>query len=202
MSNVLVSVIIPVYNRERFINKSIRSILDQSLNKEQYEVIVVDDGSKDGTSQILNNYSDRIKILTNNKNYGLPYSLNRGIKKSKGRFIIRLDSDDYVNKEYLYILSLHLLLNDDIDAVSCDYLVVDEKDKVIKKNQFKEDPIGCCLMFRMEHLIEIGLYNEDYLIHEDKEILKRFNNKFKIYNCPLPLYRYMMHSTNLTKTKK
>ena len=80
MSNVLVSVIIPVYNRERFINKSIRSILDQSLNKEQYEVIVVDDGSKDGTSQILNNYSDRIKILTNNKNYGLPYSLNRGIR--------------------------------------------------------------------------------------------------------------------------
>ena len=132
----------------------------------------------------------------------LSFSLNRGIENSKGRFIVRLDSDDYVNKEYLYILSLHLLLNDDIDAVSCDYLVVDEKDKVIKKNQFKEDPIGCCLMFRMEHLIEIGLYNEDYLIHEDKEILKRFNNKFKIYNCPLTLYRYMMHSTNLTKTKK
>ena len=79
MSNVLVSVIIPVFNRERFINKSIRSILDQSLNKDQYEVIVVDDGSNDGTNQILNNYSDRIKILQQKKLWSA-ICLNRGIK--------------------------------------------------------------------------------------------------------------------------
>ena len=202
MSNILVSVIIPVFNRENYINKCIRSILDQSLHRDKYEIIVVDDGSIDGTNQILNKYDDRINIIRNNKNYGLPYSLNIGIKKSKGRFVIRLDSDDYVNREYLNILSLHLLLNDEIDAVSCDYIVVDEKDKIIRYDKFSKNPIGCCLMFRMEHLIKIGLYNEEYLINEDKELFKRFTRKFNIYNCPLPLYRYLMHSNNLTKNHK
>ena len=201
MSNILVSVIIPVFNREKYINKCLRSILDQSLHRDKYEIIVVDDGSNDGTNQIINKYNDIVKIIKNKKNYGLPYSLNIGIKKCKGRFVVRLDSDDYVNKEYLNILSLHLLMNEEIDAVSCDYIIVDEKDTVIRNEKFNNKPIGCCLMFRMEQLIEIGLYNEDYLINEDKELLKRFNKKFKIYNCPLTLYRYMMHSDNLTKKK-
>ena len=81
MSNILVSVIIPVFNRENYINKCIRSILDQSLHRDKYEIIVVDDGSIDGTNQILKKYDDRINIIRNNKNYGLPYSLNIGIKK-------------------------------------------------------------------------------------------------------------------------
>ena len=95
------------------------------------------------------------------ENKGLPTALNRGIKKSKGRFIIRLDSDDYVHFEYLNILSLFMKMNSNVDAVSCDYLEVDDKEKIIDRHYYEENPIGCGVMFRIEQIIEIGLYNEE-----------------------------------------
>ena len=135
-----VSVIIPVYNQERFIGRCLRSILNQNLPKTDYDIIVINDGSKDNTAKILNAFGDEITVLENKKNKGLPYSINKGILKSKTRFIVRLDSDDYVNKNFLSILKIFLEDNKNIDAVSCDYYLVDDKekyylDKIVKQIQ-------------------------------------------------------------------
>ena len=128
-----ISVIIPAYNHEKYIGRCLRSVFDQSINEEDYEIIVINDGSKDNTKEIIGKFLNKIVYMENKINRGLPYSLNKGIKKAKGKYIVRLDSDDYVNRDFLLILYLFLNQNINFDAVSCDYIIVDDNEKVIKK---------------------------------------------------------------------
>ncbi len=168
------------------------------MNIEDFEIIVIDDGSTDDTKKILNAFKDDIKVITNNKNLGLPASLNIGIKESAGKYIVRVDSDDYVNKEFLKILHLFISYNKQFDAVACDYYLVDDEENFLKRIDSDESPIGCGIIFEKSHLLEIGLFNEKYLIHEEKELRERFSKKYKIVRLPLPLYRYRKHSNNMT----
>ena len=199
---VSISVIVPTYNRDLYIGRCIRSLLDQSLNRENYEIIVVNDGSKDNTATILKSYGNEITLVKNKSNKGLSFSLNKGIKKSKGRFIVRVDSDDYVNKEFLKYLQMYLLLNNEVKAVSCDYYLVDDKENTLEKKDSSSHPIGCGIMFRIESLIKIGLYDKNLKAHEDKDLRYRFLKKYKIHRLMLPLYRYRKHPNNMTKNKK
>ena len=198
----IISVIIPTYNNSEFLGRCLRSIINQNIEKKEYEIIVIDDGSTDQTKKVLNIYRDEIIILKNKVNKGLPYSINKGIKNSKGRFIVRLDSDDYVNINFLYILKIFLIENQDIDAVSCDYYLVDDKEKILTRNNCLKKPIGCGIMFRIQHLINLGLYDEKFLLHEDKDLRLRFLDKYNIFRVPLPLYRYRKHEKNITNNKK
>ena len=198
---VSISIIVPVYNRELYIGRCLRSLLDQSLERSKYEIIVIDDGSTDKTSTVLNAFKEEIKLIKNFKNKGLPFSLNKGIKNAKGRFVVRVDSDDYVNKEFLKFLEMYLLHNNDIQAVASDYYLVDDDENILKvKNSFK-NPIGCAIMFRIESLIDIGLYDKSFKIHEEKDLRIRFLKNHKMARLPIPLYRYRRHKTNITKKK-
>lgn len=198
-----ISVIIPCYNHEKFIGRCLRSILDQTLDKKNYEIIVIDDGSKDNSKKIIKNFESEIKLIKNKKNRGLPYSLNIGIRSSKAKYIVRLDSDDYVNKNFLYFLLEFIERNsDNFDAVCCDYIEVDDQEKIISRKNCIKDPIACGIIFKTSHLIKLGLYNEKFLLREDVELRKRFERKYKILRLQLPLYRYRRHSKNITNNKK
>ena len=83
MISKLVTVVIPVFNQQKYIARCIRSILNQTLDKSHYDIIVVDDASTDKTKEILELYNDDITLINNNKNLGLPSSLNIAIKKNK-----------------------------------------------------------------------------------------------------------------------
>lgn len=194
-----ISVIIPVYNSASWIARSLRSILDQSLPREDYEVIVVNDGSTDNLLEVLRPYMDEIIFINREQNKGLPFSLNQGILKSKGRFIIRLDSDDYVHRDYLNIPYMYLTLNPEMDAVAVDYIKVDEKENVLSRHNCIEEPIGCAIMFRHEQLIAIGLYDENQKLHEEKELMSRFSKQHVLTRIPLPLYRYRDREASLSK---
>ena len=198
MKSPEVSVIIPCFNHEKFIGRSLRSILDQSLDQSKYEIIVINDFSNDNSKEVIFKYLENIIYLENSKNRGLPYSLNKGIKKAKGKYMVRLDSDDFVNKKYLEYLYEFINWNEDYDAVSCDYFIVDDEEKVLGREDGGTNPIGCGIMFKMDKIIDLGLYNPDFLIHEDKELMIRFKKKYKISNLKLPLYRYRKHLTNIT----
>ncbi len=198
MNKPTVSVIIPTFNQEKYLGRCLRSLMNQSMHRSDYEIIVVNDGSKDKTKFAANLFKEEIKLINNKKNMGLPYSINKGILSAKGRFVVRVDSDDYVNKEFLNIPYNFLSSNVEIDAVSCDYLIVDDKEKVIKRENSNKKPIGCGIMFRLEQLLELGLYDKKFLVHEDKDLRYRFLKKFKIYRIPLPLYRYRKHQKNIT----
>lgn len=198
-----ITVIIPCYNHELFIARCLRSILDQTLDKKFYKVIVIDDCSKDNSLKIINKFSDNIKIIKNKKNMGLPYSVNLGIKNTKSNYIVRLDSDDYVNKNFLYFLLEFIEGNKEFtDAVSCDYLVVNDRETVIRRENSLKNPIACGIIFKTSHLIDLGLYNEKLRINEEVELRKRYEKKYKISRLNLPLYRYRRHNTNITNKLK
>ncbi len=196
------SVIITAYNVERYIGRAIRSILNQSITRDEYEIIVINDCSSDRTRFALEVFEDDIKVINNEEELGLPASLNKGIRKSKGRFVVRLDGDDYVHTDFLKVLDLHLSLNDHIDAIACDYLLVDNDENILGKMNCMEEPIACGIMFRIDQLIDIGLYDENFLAREDEDLRVRFLEKHKIERVQLPLYRYRRHSNNLTNDKK
>ena len=193
-----ISVIIPAFNEERHIGRAIRSILNQSMPTDNYEVIVVNDASKDRTDYATQLFSDEITVLQNDKTLGLPGSLNRGIKIARGKYIVRLDADDYVRSDYLFILNQFLEDNSNWDAVACDYLLVDNEEQIIRRCDCSEEPIGCGIMFRTDHLIDVGLYDDHFLIHEDKDLRTRFLEKYKIHRIAMPLYRYRKHEGNMT----
>lgn len=199
---ITVTVIIPVFNQEKYISRCLRSILSQNFDNNELEIIVVNDGSTDKTLKILNNFSNDINLINNKKNYGLPYSLNKGIMQSKSKYLIRLDSDDYVNSEFLNTMTMFLELNNNFDAAACDYFLVNDNEDIISRKNCLKNPIACGILFRKDQLIDIGLYDERFLINEEKDLRIRFLKKYKIHRVELPLYRYRMHKGNMTKNSK
>tara|TARA_B100000963_G_C22611943_1_gene665304 strand:+ start:419 stop:1084 length:666 start_codon:yes stop_codon:yes gene_type:complete len=196
-----ISVIVPTYNQEKYLGRCLRSLLDQTLENKDYEIIVINDGSKDKTNFVTDLFKDEIKVIKHRINKGLPHAINKGILAARGRYIVRVDSDDYVNKEFLNIPYNFLSSNPEIDAVSCDYFLVDEKESIIKRENSEKKPVGCGIMFRIEHLLELGMYDRSFLVHEDKDLRYRFLKNYKIYRIPLPLYRYRKHDNNITNNK-
>ena len=96
-----VSIIIPVYNGEKFIQRAIRSVVDQNFPRKQFEIIVVDDGSTDNTLDIIQPFKDTIRIMRHEKNMGLATSRNTGIKAARGQYVVNLDADDYLHNDFL-----------------------------------------------------------------------------------------------------
>jgi glycosyltransferase involved in cell wall biosynthesis len=199
---MIVSIIITTYNYERYIERAIRSCLDQSLAKHQYEVIVVNDCSTDNTAKILENYNGDVKVYNLEKNVGLAAARNFGIKKALGQFIVFLDADDYIQRDLLLIQKTFLSENNRLDAVSVDYYLVDERGNHLQHVNAEEKPVACGIMFRKDLLFDIGLYDENFRAREEEDLRRRFLKQHAIYNIILPLYRYRMHDNNLTKNNE
>ena len=127
MSKEKISIVIPCYNVEKYVEKCIKSIMNQTYS--ELEVIVIDDKSTDGTYDVLlklkKEYNDRFILLQNEKNSGLAYTRNFGVKKATGKYIGFIDSDDYVAPDYYEVLA-EKILNDKSDLVVNDIQLVDE----------------------------------------------------------------------------
>lgn len=200
--NPKISVIIAVYNQEKFIGRCLRSLLHQTIPHVDYEIIVINDGSTDRTQYALELFHDAIVTITNESNLGLPASINRGILAASSEYIVRVDSDDYVNLNFLNFLSFYLDQNLYADAVACDYLLVDDAEEVLSRVNCLDQPIACGIMFRKQQLIDIGLYDESFRCHEDQDLRIRFEKRYSIARLELPLYRYRRHENNITNDKK
>ena len=200
------SVIVPAFNTELFIGRCLRSLLNQSVNNDTYEIIIIDDGSTDRTSyaitQFCDPYESLIKVITNDTNIGLPASLNKGIHASKGEYVVRVDSDDYVSTHFIEFLKFYLDSNEGADAVACDYVIVKENENVISKFDASKMPIGCGIMFHKKQLVVCGLYDPEFLCHEERELRFRFEKKYSIDHLRLPLYRYREHENGITKNNE
>tara|TARA_Y100000741_G_scaffold344620_1_gene309379 strand:+ start:1076 stop:1732 length:657 start_codon:yes stop_codon:yes gene_type:complete len=197
-----ISVIVSLYNHEKWIERCLRSLINQKIiKKNSFEIIVVNDNSKDGSLKILSKFKkiNNIRIINNKKNLGLPKSLNKALKVSYGKYIVRVDSDDYVNEYFLFLMKIFLDLNKKYQAVEVDYLKVNDKEKIISYNNASKNNIACGIMFRKECIFDIGLYNKNFKMREGHELRKRFMKIYKIARIELPLYKYRMHSKNRTK---
>jgi glycosyltransferase involved in cell wall biosynthesis len=194
------SIIITCHNREKFISKSIRSALNQvGISRNEFEILVVDDNSQDDSVKLIKDFLPTIKFLKNQKNLGISSARNLGIKNSKGIYIFMLDSDDYISNNLLQVMGLFLDNNEEWDAAACDYTKVYENGKIIKRFFFKKNPIACGVLYRRKCIFDLGLYNKKLKIHEEKDLRERFlKKKYKMGYVQLPLYRYVIHSNNIT----
>ena len=199
-----ISIIVCSYNHAKWVERCLRSLLHQDfVKKDEYEVILIDDRSTDITQDILKNFKfENFKYFKNKKNIGLPESINKAIKLSLGRYIVRVDSDDYVVRNFLYLTKLFLNLNREYQAVAVDYYKVDDNEMFISKHSCVKDEIACGVMFRKECLFDIGLYDPKFKMREGHEMRVRFEKKYKIGRLNLPLYKYRSHSSNRTKNTK
>ncbi len=127
------SLIIPAYNVEKYIKKCLDSVLNQTYNN--YEIIIINDGSTDNTSKILESYKSNKKIkIINQENKGLSNARNTGVSNAKGDYILFIDSDDFIEKELLEILNKTIK---DEDLVRFQIKILDETNKIIK--EYKEE---------------------------------------------------------------
>lgn len=127
------SLIIPAYNVEKYIKKCLDSVLNQTYNN--YEIIIINDGSTDNTSKILERYKSNKKIkIINQENKGLSNARNTGVSNAKGDYILFIDSDDFIEKELLEILNKTIK---DEDLVRFQIKILDETNKIIK--EYKEE---------------------------------------------------------------
>jgi len=201
--NFFISVILPVFNAEKYISRCLRSLKNQSISNRLFEIIIIDDCSTDKSlNEIKKQKTAQIKVIKNKENLGLPKSLNIGIKAAKGSFVVRVDADDWVQEDFLNIMSTFLYINKNLDAVACDYTICDNKENTVILKNCLEKPVGCGIMFRMQHLLDIGLYNESFNFAEEEELRKKFLKKFSITRIPLSLYRYRKHTNNRSNNIK
>jgi glycosyltransferase involved in cell wall biosynthesis len=199
-----ISVIVCCFNHEKWIERCLRSLLLQEhIKSEDYEIIVINDFSKDNSLKVINNFKyDNLKLYNNKSNMGLPMSINKAVNIAKGRYVVRVDSDDYVSRNFLYLCRVFLNLNREFQAVAVDYYKVKDSEELIKKVNCFEEEIACGLMFRKECLFEVGLYNNKFKMREGHDLRKRFEEKFSIGHLNIPLYKYRFHEKNRTKNKK
>lgn len=198
MKNYMLSIIIPVYNVEKYIKQCLDSIFKQNL--EYVEVIIVDDRGNDGSMDIVNSYkkdnenSHHMRIIRHIKNKGLSEARNTGIRNSKGKYITFLDSDDYIVPDSLSLIVKWLCKNE-IDMVELNYkeINVSGLDIELKKNKSKKQyinkmtgeeyfiymnqmdmyvPIVCSKVYRRNYLLEHRLFVPN-LNFEDEEFMPR-----------------------------
>lgn len=201
----LVSVIITAHNYGRFLDKCISSVLEQTY--ENIEIIVVNDGSQDNTNEVLKTFAKKIKVI-NLPGVGLAKASNVGIRNSKGKYVIRLDADDWFDKNIIKILVNYLIKNTKIGMVFCDFfhvdiegkiLLMEKRMKITSKHTLLDRPcLAAGAMFRRECFNAIGGYNEKYRFQEDYDFWIKFREKFLIRNINTPLMYYRKHSNSMS----
>lgn len=197
-----ISAIIRNFNCSNYIGRAIRSCLTQS---KKCEVLVVDDASTDNSRDVINSFGDVVKIFLD-KNVGVAEAANIGIRNALGRFVILVDSDDYISEHTILFMSEILDKNKDIGFVYCDHFRVDKEENFMERvNLDTPEKIfrhGAGIMFRKSYLETLGLYNKEFKNAEDHELLGRYIKNFNGYHLRLPLYRYRQSETQITHNEE
>ena len=208
--NNQVDIIIPVYNSQKYINKTIKSVFKQTYKN--WKLIIIDDASTDGTIKIVEEICKKVKkkiiILKNNVNRGQAFSRNRGLKLSKSKFVTFLDSDDFWDKNKLKN-QIKFMLSNNYDFTYTDY-------KIIKNNQIKKiivpdfynykrfihnSSINTCSMIIKKKIIK-NIYFKNLRFSEDYffkcQILR---NGYIGYKCPRSYAYYLLRKDSVQSNR-
>jgi len=197
MESVVVSAVVLARNEQAHLERCLRSLQDQKTDF-HFEIVIVDDASTDQTPSIIRRFTaheKRARVITNSTHLGIGESANRGLTISRGRYVVRVDGDDFVSRHFLNFLCVAAMGNG-VAAVRSDYQLVDEGGSPIQRVDSSKHPIACGILFAKEALIEVGLYDGSLRIHEDVELEQRFTQGNRILHLPVPLYRYRQHRGN------
>jgi len=201
------TVYIPSRNYGRFLGEAIESVLRQTVD--DWELIVVDDGSTDDTASVMNLYRGHPAIsLHRTESIGLPAVGNFALARARGGYFIRLDGDDAFDENILLVLGNLLDRQPDLALVFPDYFLVDafgevfaheRRQRLYESNHMLDlPPNGACTLIRTAVLREVGGYREDLGAQDGLDLWTKVASRHKCANVNLPLFYYRRHGTNLT----
>ncbi len=206
-----VSIVLPTYNGEKYIRESIDSVMNQTFT--DWELIIVNDCSSDGTVEIINEYvkmDKRIRTINNVVNQKLPRSLNIGFREAKGEYLTWTSDDNKYLPQAIEEM-VHFLDENKNEVMVCAKMdFVNENDEYeftmspySNELMYYRDCVGACFLYRNIVLKEIGEYDPDYFLVEDYEYWLRILFKYKnIGFINKILYIYRNQSKSLTATRK
>lgn len=206
------SIIIPVYNVEEYIRKCLESCVNQTFNTADYEIIVVNDGTPDGSVKIINEYVEKYEniVLINQENKGLSAARNTGLRYAKGDYVWFVDSDDWIDSMSLEILWPYLNRFDIICQRSFFRNYSSAENIIDYKGEFRQ---GKDIVFNnYDSKAQLYLYNKDYLksnaisfkngiYHEDMHFTPRALYMAASVICiQSPLYHYRLRDNSISTT--
>ena len=205
-----VSVLLPVRDGERYLGEALDSLLGEGGD---FEVVVVDDGSTDGTPEILESYADeRLRVVTQSRK-GLVAALNRGVQETRGATIVRMDADDVSLPSRLERQQAILESDDRIGLVGCGIETIDGEGRVtgawllpaedagLRRRLLLRNPFAHgSVAIRRAALVVAGGYNGDYGSNEDYDLWRRIARGWRLAAVPEVLYRYREHADAVTKS--
>lgn len=213
MSGPRVTVLMSVHNGERFLREAIRSILSQTFRN--FEFLIINDASTDGTPGILKEFDDpRIRVIENEINIGLTKSLNKGIGDARGEYIARMDADD-ISLDYRLEKQISLLdKSPEIGVVGGAALAIDKEGRVIETFTmpqhdreiawdliFYSPLIHPTVVIRRDILRRYGGYDTSRSCAQDYELWCRLRNATRFYNFTEPLILLRKHPDNITSQR-
>lgn len=211
-----VSVIVPVYNTEKYLKNCIDSLLKQ--NFEDYEIIVINDLSHGNAEEIIKSYNDKkIVYIKNKTNKGIGYNRNLGVKEAKGEYVCFIDSDDYVKEDFISKMYNYSKENN-LDLCVCDYVNVDEKGNTLEEfnlsnfgitNYEENNKILCEInlgpcnkLFKKDMLIKNKIKFSEKLKYEDLSFVAlSIKNSAKIGKINEQLNYFTVHKNSETTTR-
>lgn len=206
-----VSVLLPVYNGEKYLGEAIESVLSQTFA--DFEFLILDDGSRDGSREIIGKYQKkdrRVRSLPNAKNLGVEKTLNRGVELARGEYIARIDQDDLWSDAGKLEKQVEFLESHPACAVlGTAQENIDENGKHLQVVKFKEtdreirnvilfsNPFAHpSVLIRKKALLELGGYSEEkkYDLIDDYELWLRLGTKYELANLPGVSIKYRVHA--------
>ena len=192
------SFIVPVYNTEKYLKKCLDSLVNQTYKN--FEIIVVNDGSTDKSSNIISKYQKKYKniIVIDKENEGLSMARNRGVLKSSGKYIIFVDSDDYVSNKLLEEVDKKI---DDSDILRFQIATVDED--YTKINEYHEEGFeSMCGYDAFKHLSSYHFVEPAwcYVIRKNYYIENKFSFKKGVYHEDFGLIPYVIYKARKVKS--
>jgi len=204
------TVYITNYNYGRYIRQAIESVLHQGF--QDFQLLIIDDGSSDNSKEIIEDYADHPQIdVIYQQNKGLNITNNIALRLAKGKYIMRLDADDYLLEGALEKMIKQLEQDDSLGMIFPDYYLVDKHNNTtaeIKRHDFDKEvglfdlpAHGACTMIRVDFLKSVGGYDESYSCQDGYELWIKFIARFKVVNIKEPLFCYRQHGENLTSNE-
>lgn len=208
-----ITVLMSVYNGERFLREAIESILNQSYSN--FEFLIINDASTDSSRDIILSYKDkRIRLMDNEQNIGLTRSLNSGLTLARGKYIARMDADD-ISMPERFEKQIRLLNNNhDIGLTGTYYQVITDNKRVIEiimpptdnyeiKTKLSDGSQFChgSVMFLKECIEKVGPYKEIFKSAQDYDLWLRISQKYNVANIPEPLYQWRFHLNSVSMNR-
>ncbi|WP_211300137.1 glycosyltransferase family 2 protein [Mongoliibacter ruber] len=204
------SVVMPVYNGEKYLREAILSVLNQSFKN--FELLIINDGSTDSSVEVINQINDdRIQLIDNKQNRGIAYTRNLGLKLAKGDFLAWMDCDDLIDKDRFRI-QINFLKNNPKIGICGTWLERFNEGKprlsttfldpeMVKSGLiFKPSVLNATSMFRMDMITKAGLsFDTELAISEDYNFYVDACFHFPIANIPKKLYFYRASETSIMK---